>query len=173
MEITKQTTMLSLNASIEAARAGESGKVFAVVAKNIGDLAKHSSEVANEIKKAAQNVIQSVEELAGESEKMIDFANTTAMNGYQELADMSQATKQNTDKTDSMMQEIADLTAKLDEDITRIKEAAQDVNTAVEENAQAITKAATRTEGVAENIADINDEALANQLDNEVQKFKL
>lgn len=47
--ITKQTSLLSLNASIEAARAGEQGRGFAVVAGEIQGLAQSTSEATREI----------------------------------------------------------------------------------------------------------------------------
>ncbi|MFT5873780.1 MAG: methyl-accepting chemotaxis protein [Clostridium sp.] len=47
--ISKQTKLLSLNASIEAARAGEHGKGFAVVAGEIGKLSQQSDEAVKEI----------------------------------------------------------------------------------------------------------------------------
>ncbi len=49
--IATQTNLLSLNASIEAARAGEAGKGFAVVAEEIGQLADNSKNMADEIRK--------------------------------------------------------------------------------------------------------------------------
>lgn len=67
---TKQN-ILSLNASIESARAGVAGAGFAVVAKQMGDLASQSAGIYKEISESAQRIKRSVEVLNGkyESEK--------------------------------------------------------------------------------------------------------
>ena len=63
--ISKQTGLLSLNASIEAARAGEAGKGFAVVASEIGDLAQQTSDALNQssaiIERSAETIQQGLD----------------------------------------------------------------------------------------------------------------
>jgi methyl-accepting chemotaxis protein len=62
--ISKQITLLSLNASIEAARAGEHGKGFAVVAQEVGKLADQSEDATIEIAGILNQIVEQVEKVS-------------------------------------------------------------------------------------------------------------
>lgn len=69
--IARQTNLLSLNASIEAARAGDAGLGFAVVAQEIGNLARESTE-------AAKNTAVLIQSNIEVTKKGSELANETA-----------------------------------------------------------------------------------------------
>lgn len=55
-KISYKQNILSLNASIESARAGDAGRGFAIVAKQIGELTRDSSEIYSSIMKDADAI---------------------------------------------------------------------------------------------------------------------
>ena len=61
--IASRQNMLTLNASIEAARAGEVGVGFAVVAKQMGELSRHSSDIYKNIKDASTVISGSINKI--------------------------------------------------------------------------------------------------------------
>lgn len=60
-EIAGRTKLLSLNASVEAARAGEEGDGFAVVAQEVGELAKQSMNAAESIQETIKNSVRRID----------------------------------------------------------------------------------------------------------------
>lgn len=178
LSISEETNLLALNASIEAARAGESGKGFAVVATEIGHLAANSADMATQIQEVSKQVIGAVNGLAKEAENMLTFMEETAVQGYAKLLDTSEHYQSDVGDTNQMMQDFADSSNKLKENISFIKDAAKAVNIAVEESAEGIQSVTQNAVALTTGIGGIGAEANSNkdiamELDNEVNKFKL
>lgn len=178
ISITSETNLLSLNASIEAARAGEAGRGFAVVADEIGKLATNSAEAAAEIQVVSKQVIDAVNELAAEAEKMLKFMDETAMTGYEKLLETSKDYQNDVGEMNEMMTEFAESSNALRRNVEAIKDSVGSVNIAIEENTRGISNVSEATVNITTSVDEIGMEAnsnldIANGLDTEVNRFKL
>ena len=178
IEITDQTNLLALNASIEAARAGEAGKGFAVVADEIGKLAANSAEAAEQIQKVSAAVVEAVNGLALAAENMVEFAGITAVDGYQQLVEMSECYSKDAGDMNSIMEEFTSAAGELQKAMDEIRESTTAVSAAVEESAKGIVNVAEMSTDLTGSVGDIQKAAdhnneIADLLDTEVKRFKL
>lgn len=117
--ISKQTNLLALNASIEAASAGEHGKGFTVVATEIKNLAKQSSDASKEI----NELIFLVQEEIDNSSVAIGSGVIQARNGVSVMTDV----KLNLDKVEGSNKKINKRIKEIANAILNIEESSKNV----------------------------------------------
>lgn len=137
--ISKETNLLSLNASIEAARAGEAGKGFALVANEIKKLADMANQSASQIESIVKNIddkIRNVYKTVEDSNEKIrlgfakseetyvilETINTLSEDFIGKLKEIDMKISDYLHSSEKMYNEINDLSSNLEEGISSVED---------------------------------------------------
>lgn len=174
--ISKQTNLLSLNASIEAARAGEAGRGFAVVAEEIRKLADDSAKAAGEISNNVQHIntrtMDSVQS-AKQAEEMVALQGDAVQEVVQVFASM----RDRMQELVAGLQEIVASTEQADKERAETLDAVQNISQIIAETAENAEIVNQTSEKLMENVENLSRTADAlggnmNELKTEIAMFK-
>ena len=156
LEISEQTSLLSLNAAIEAARAGESGKGFAVVADEIRKLAENSYSTVEEIKTVTSNITEVVNQLVNNMSNLIDFLEEDVTKDYEMMVSSVNQYKDDGSSLNNIISDLSATSEELAATINEISSSIKDIATTVEESTTATTSIAEKNMNMVEAITNIN-----------------
>jgi methyl-accepting chemotaxis protein len=136
-----QTNMLAVNGSVEAARAGDFGKGFAVVSKDIRNLARDSGDNATRVKDTVRNIRDQIAAVRRELEQIMSAAEAEHQKTLAVLGGLDTVEKDMSEISASNQQILAGAEAILSS-MQEAARGAQQVAAVAEEAGSAATQAA-------------------------------
>ncbi len=144
-DISSQTNLLALNANIEAARAGEAGRGFAVVASEIGALASQTLQTVENINGIVGEVNDAVSNMTECIVTIMGFLEGTVLGDYGTFSKSGGLYLADADEFQQVMGQTKEDIATLEDYISKIVGAVEDINDMVSQSAGGINSIAEKS----------------------------
>ncbi|MCI8517799.1 MAG: methyl-accepting chemotaxis protein [Hungatella sp.] len=163
LTISQHTRLIALNASVEAANAGAAGKGFAVIAREVQDLANSSQETANRIQAVNTIVTSAVYNLSEHAQSLMDYMNQSVLTEFQAFVQSGSQYKEDAAYIRRAMDGFYERTEHLKTSMSGIADSIGTITKAIDDGADGIAGVAGNTRSLADDMEDITRRMGVNQ----------